>query len=1268
MTDPLGLLPDDEQDPLGLIKPARQVNKPVVRPESEVADDILNKGKWDFLKQSPISHILSKDNKWDEATKGILQTAPLEIASGVLGFVTMLDDMASGIPRDKRVLSMSKYTKEAGDYFRDWSDRIAPRLGAGSPEYYYYSALSSVLNNLPSLALGFATGSQALALFSMGSQVAGNKYLDRLDKGDSQDKAAIVGGLYGVAEAIGEKIPLGFLMKNKGMRAILLSTITEIPGEIGTEIMQAGIDVGIVGEQSSWSDFAKRIKDVAITTTISAPLTAMAGRGIGRGLEARSAKKGQIIPITKIEAAEETANEQENVPITFEKKNGKTIAKAGEVVVGSYDGKTLNISEKYEGNRLEIASGLFVENEAPSTLPVDESLKGVVGKTIDDDVNVKQNKGYMAETADVMTSTQTYEDFISQVEGRPIGAENEWLKESSVSVKAETTPPKNVKQSKTIKQAIREATGQVRVDTLVPEMAALEAAMKKAEQSSRIAYKTGDKAGAIRERTRLYMMEEIRQNKLAVQREARNGFRWLEALGKKLDKKIIDVDYKDAIRSVIDYNGDALEAFIARMEVEGDQLYIDPEAVDLLKQSNRDNLSLDELRNQIVLAKTLAFQGRAKRMIGNFNERVSIVEAVEGMIGEIKETFELDLDKSLPLTPSGRKKGRWETIKDTIDGLHNILVKAEYIFDKAAGYRKDSVIRKHTFERIAQAENKATSRGIEIGKELRSAFELIKDDIKSIMTDQVLEVGGRQLTKEEAMMVALNAGNEGNRDRLKKGYQWTDKQIDAIVDSLSPNEKAFVNTIFNVVNKQGQELSEVTKQLTGERMKFVAGQYFPIITDRELSERAASQAEEKDLFQQIFHQATVSRGFTKTRVGGTDAPLLSFDVIPKHLRDTNQFISHAVPVRDVNRVINNPDFKAAMIGSVGNNAYNQLKPWLKAIANPYHEALATWDRIAGKLRSNAAITILGWSLSTAILQPSAYFQTINRIGFGTAYRGFVDFYKNYGENKELMYSLSPALLMRTQTFDADLKSLMDADTSSMWKTNHMKESFYAIMSWTDKMVTLPTWWAAYNEEMKNTENQEKAVAYADKIVRNTQSSGQMKDLAEVQRGNNTRKLFVMFYSYFSSTYNEMSKSVEMVKTGQAGFSELMKASWWLLLLPSLLSTLLRKREEVVPWDFVKGTIGYGAAAIPIIGSVTNSLLENYEFRPTPVASLPTELMRFFHSKDTTKMLKHGAMATGYLFGLPSRQVVLTGQFLMDAYEGEIEPQNLIYAKQKGGHK
>jgi hypothetical protein len=100
-------------------------------------------------------------------------------------------------------------------------------------------------------------------------------------------------------------------------------------------------------------------------------------------------------------------------------------------------------------------------------------------------------------------------------------------------------------------------------------------------------------------------------------------------------------------------------------------------------------------------------------------------------------------------------------------------------------------------------------------------------------------------------------------------------------------------------------------------------------------------------------------------------------------------------------------------------------------------------------------------------------------------------------------------------------------------------------------------------------------------------------------------------------------------------------------------------------DLAKGIVGYGAGGIPIVGSIVNSMLENYEFRPTPVASLPTEIIRTFYSKDVPKAIKHGAMATGYLFGLPTRQIVLTGQFLIDAFdEGEIKPSNLIYAEQK----
>jgi hypothetical protein len=85
-----------------------------------------------------------------------------------------------------------------------------------------------------------------------------------------------------------------------------------------------------------------------------------------------------------------------------------------------------------------------------------------------------------------------------------------------------------------------------------------------------------------------------------------------------------------------------------------------------------------------------------------------------------------------------------------------------------------------------------------------------------------------------------------------------------------------------------------------------------------------------------------------------------------------------------------------------------------------------------------------------------------------------------------------------------------------------------------------------------------------------------KDLAEVQRGSNVRKLFNMFYTYFSSTYNEMTKTVDMVRLGAAPKRELFRSFWWLIFLPALFSTLLRKREETTAGDIVKGVVGYGA--------------------------------------------------------------------------------------------
>ena len=46
-------------------------------------------------------------------------------------------------------------------------------------------------------------------------------------------------------------------------------------------------------------------------------------------------------------------------------------------------------------------------------------------------------------------------------------------------------------------------------------------------------------------------------------------------------------------------------------------------------------------------------------------------------------------------------------------------------------------------------------------------------------------------------------------------------------------------------------------------------------------------------------------------------------------------------------------------------------------------------------------------------------------------------------------------------------------------------------------------------------------------------------------------------------------------------------------------------------------------------------------------------------------LKHAVMAAGYAIGFPSRQAILTAQYLWDVLEGRnYNPANLIYRKRK----
>ena len=599
--------------------------------------------------------------------------------------------------------------------------------------------------------------------------------------------------------------------------------------------------------------------------------------------------------------------------------------------------------------------------------------------------------------------------------------------------------------------------------------------------------------------------------------------------------------------------------------------------------------------------------------------------------------------------------------------------KVEYIADKLDGFKgKAYEIEGKAYDLIfkprvdaEKTQLKLTESDVDV---INKAIEPIKKNFKKMLTDKV-DVGGREITRMEAIAVYWNSLNEGNRKALEKGFALSPEAVDKIVKTITKEEKTFANDILKLIQSKGPDVAKVLKNLTGENMKFEKN-YFPLWFDFELSEKMAERQQAQDLMKQVYSKVGAEKGFTITRKGGTEAPYLSFDVVLKHLAAVNHFIASAEAIRDVQKVVLDKDVRRSIEANAGEGQYKEIVEWMKDWGNPRKGDMGQLDRAFGLLRRNTTLVALGFKVSTSILQPTAYLQLINRIGLKNSMVGLADFYKHPIENRNLIYDLSPTMKARSHSFDRDLKDFLDKD-GFYSKHAKLKEFAMGMVGQMDLATTLPAWHSAYNLAMKQYGwDQSKAVDYADKIVRTTQGSGLSKDFAGVLRGSEFKKSLVMFYTYFSSTYNEAKRDVGAFRAGEEGITDLAKSFMWLFVIPAAIQVAMKKREQTTAGEFGRELVGNMAGTVPYLGPIMNAALYGFDYQASPVFEFPEEVMKTFSSKEPETKLKHGVMAAGYATGFPSRQAILTTQYLADVLEGkDYDPTNLIYReykKKKGG--
>ena len=871
-------------------------------------------------------------------------------------------------------------------------------------------------------------------------------------------------------------------------------------------------------------------------------------------------------------------------------------------------------------------------------------------------------------------------------ETRKIIAEEKRIQKEQVKIKKEAL--KNAEKTgllpkSQVKKQIRINTGVLNVGDVF-EGEALSEALRKEALGAKREFVHGKKVGT-KER------KEFEERKDLL-KKAKNEINNKAARIKGIKTSSLPIDYAEQIeflQSKVESfskgeqlklaRAESLRRFMDKKKEKGEEVFLSDEFFQRIDRNFTD-MTMDELNDVFDEIEALASQARqANRLIADKKQRtveIAIGEMTE-RIDEVFEGHKRDVDDGF-LTPAERRTSVGQKIKDSADFIVEKLRKSEFVARQMDGEREGAV-QEFIIEPIQESWNKEAIKTEESFSDILKAVKPIEEDLPDILSKIETFGKGREITKEGAMAVYANSLNEANLDRMLNGNELDFDEIDEIIKLLTPKEITHVNKILKIINDLYPETAAVGKDLTGNTVKKIEGIYFPIKVDRDFSQRAKLRDLEEDLFQTVMKQTYVKKGFIKSRTGGKEAIDMKFyNVVLGHINGVIHFQTHAKPVRDVQRLLNDPRVVEAFYESVGKNAHDNFKLWLRDTANPSKKS-NLFEKGLDQIRSNTTAMALGLKVSVSLVQAGSVTQTVHELnktgsGFRDTVRGFLDFFSDPEGMTKFIYEKSPQMKFRRQTFDRDVRDFLNSKKimGLLKGSRGKRDMFFSLIAAVDKLATIPSWLAAYNQQIKRyggktitPDMEEAAVKFADGVARRTQPQGSPKDLARVQMGNATQKLFTMFYSHFANAANQtFNLGLDLKLSKDPLDKKVMKALsglWWLLLVPSIFATFIKRQGKATPKEYLQNIGGYAAAMLPIIGSVYNSMVTGFDFKGSPVFNVVKEADRLISGKEFGNQknprletrVKGGAnLIGGYGLGLPTQQAWITATGFMDLMSGE----------------
>ena len=534
---------------------------------------------------------------------------------------------------------------------------------------------------------------------------------------------------------------------------------------------------------------------------------------------------------------------------------------------------------------------------------------------------------------------------------------------------------------------------------------------------------------------------------------------------------------------------------------------------------------------------------------------------VDEAVAEIEGQTRQRMIERANADPTGANKNRWQDdTANFIDQADRLLIKPEVELKKMG-----DVALRYIYDPLKEAADKELKMAVNMQNKLKGLFDAYSpEELADMRNKRRYKFGSSVITKEQAIMIALNWGTETNQQRVLDGYHVNVAQVKNVLQYLDERDWNLVNSIWKLYDIHWDQIREIEARMTGavlqkqEAKGFVVvgqdrkiytldGGYFPIKYDlRDLRTQEQADAAQQSAMSNIA--MSLGKGFLKERTQHKVERRLDlrFEVISGSITDVIHLVAFREPVRDVRRIVLNENFKNLVYNYLGQNAYKNLKKWTSDCWAEEPIPRVSYEKVLAKLRNAQTMGTMGFRVTTALLNIANAPSVAHYMGAAELLHSLKKFYSAPRRYTDFVFQRSVFMAERAETMDASIHDALKAPNildgvPGIGKAGEaIKNNAFKMITWTDLMLALPLWQheyeKTYNAEMDAgrapQQAREAGVNAGDAAVRWCFGSGRTVDKATVQRyGGELMEQFTVYYSYNSTVYNALNYKLWEAKVG-----------------------------------------------------------------------------------------------------------------------------------------